>query len=302
MMHSQMNHKGVTLIELLAVIVIISILSAIAFLAVNAIISRQRTNAAHASFESSISAAKNYVIYEVLETNDTFTSADLVSHDYLDHDPFDSIVTFEVGVNGKIQIISPSDPTINGITANAAFYAEWIEIYATELYISEYVEGVENNKAIEIFNGTGETVQLSGYTLRIYFGGVTSTYTSITLTGSIDHYDVYIVASPTLYGTLVIADLSSAKLTFNGDDVVVLVHDGMMIDVIGQIGDDPGNEWGTGLASTQDNTLVRNPDVIEGDTMGTDSFLPSIEWTGYAANTYSNLGTHTANVTLNPKS
>jgi predicted extracellular nuclease len=198
-------------------------------------------------------------------------------------------------------ITNPSDPTINGITADADFYALWIELYATELFISEYVEGVGDNKAIEIFNGTGETVSLTGYTLRIYFGGATITYTTITLTGSIAHNDVYIVASPTLYGTLLIADLSSAKLTFNGDDVVVLVHDGAFLDVIGKIGEDIGEQWGTGLTSTQDNTLVRDESIIGGDSVGSDTFTPSEEWIGYAANTYGNLGSHTCNVTEAPK-
>ena len=36
----------------------------------------------------------------------------------------------------------------------------------TELFISEYVEGSSNNKALEIYNGTGATVDLAaaGYT------------------------------------------------------------------------------------------------------------------------------------------
>jgi prepilin-type N-terminal cleavage/methylation domain-containing protein len=301
-MIKKITNQGVTLIELLAVIVIIGIIATVAVLTINGLIERQRIKAAQASFEICITVANNYVFYESLETNETFTSADLVTEDYLDSDPFDEIVTFTVGENGTIMITSPSDPTINGITANAEFYALWIEVYATELFISEYVEGIGDNKAIEIFNGTGETVQLAGYTLRIYFGGSTTTFTSITLTGSIAHNDVYIVASPTLYNTLLIADLSSAKLTFNGDDVVVLVHDGIFLDVIGKIGEDIDEQWGTGFTSTQDNTLVRNEAIIVGDSDGSDTFTPSEEWIGYAGNTFGNLGTHLCNVTEEPKS
>ncbi|HPT72081.1 MAG TPA: lamin tail domain-containing protein, partial [Candidatus Cloacimonadota bacterium] len=37
---------------------------------------------------------------------------------------------------------------------------------ATDLFISEYVEGTSNQKAIEIFNGTGAPVDLSQYSLK----------------------------------------------------------------------------------------------------------------------------------------
>ncbi|HET7802457.1 MAG TPA: lamin tail domain-containing protein, partial [Humibacillus xanthopallidus] len=36
---------------------------------------------------------------------------------------------------------------------------------SSELFISEYVEGSSNNKAIEIYNGTGATVNMSAYSL-----------------------------------------------------------------------------------------------------------------------------------------
>ena len=38
---------------------------------------------------------------------------------------------------------------------------------ATELFFSEYIEGSSNNKALEIFNGTGAAVDLAA-------GGITS--------------------------------------------------------------------------------------------------------------------------------
>lgn len=42
---------------------------------------------------------------------------------------------------------------------------------AKDLIISEYVEGSSNNKAIEIYNGTGETVNLSDYSVELYLNG-----------------------------------------------------------------------------------------------------------------------------------
>ena len=68
-----------------------------------------------------------------------------------------------------------------------------------------------------------------------------------------------------------------------------------MLDVIGQIGSDPGTEWGAGLTSTADNTLRRNATVCQGDPIGTDPFDPTVEWDGFAIDTIDGLGVHTAN-------
>src|SRR5688572_17868920 len=44
---------------------------------------------------------------------------------------------------------------------------------ATDLFFSEYIEGSSNNKAIEIYNGTGAPVDLltGNYVLQVHFNG-----------------------------------------------------------------------------------------------------------------------------------
>ena len=64
---------------------------------------------------------------------------------------------------------------------------------------------------------------------------------------------------------------------------------------LGQIGFDPGSEWGTGLTSTADNTLRRVSTICAGDPNGSDPFDPSFEWEGFATDTFGGLGAHTAN-------
>src|SRR5262245_31556759 len=64
----------------------------------------------------------------------------------------------------------------------------------TELFISEYIEGTSNNKAIEIFNGTGAPVDLTGYALLMYFNGATTAGLTINLTGTVANGDVWVVA------------------------------------------------------------------------------------------------------------
>ncbi len=165
-----------------------------------------------------------------------------------------------------------------------------------ELFLSEYIEGSSNNKAVEIFNGTGASVDLSGYELRFFFNGSTSAGTSIALAGSVADGDVFVVANSSATAAILAeADLTTGSRFYNGDDAVALVRDGDIIDVIGQIGDDPGREWGSGLTSTQNNTLRRLADICGGDSDGSDAFDPALEWDGFSRDTFDDLGAHTAN-------
>ena len=167
----------------------------------------------------------------------------------------------------------------------------------TDLLISEYVEGTSNNKAIEIWNHTGAAVDLAagGYKLQLYFNGAVSPLNTIALNGVIPDNDAFVIVHSSAGAALLpLGDMSSASLNFNGDDVVVLVKGGAntTVDVFGQIGFDPGTEWGAGLQSTADNTLRRNPDVCDGDTDGSNVFDPTIQWTGFTTDTFAGLGAH----------
>src|SRR5262245_13246512 len=53
-----------------------------------------------------------------------------------------------------------------------------------ELFISEYIEGSSNNKALEIYNGTGAAIDLAaqGYNVQMYFNGSASAGLTINLT------------------------------------------------------------------------------------------------------------------------
>jgi predicted extracellular nuclease len=165
-----------------------------------------------------------------------------------------------------------------------------------ELFFSEYIEGRSNNKALEIYNGTGSAVDLAagGYDVQMYFNGSSSAGLTINLTGTVADGDVYVVAhSSAAQPILEQADQTNGAGWFNGDDAVVLRHGSAILDVIGQIGFDPGTEWGTGLTSTADNTLRRKPTVLAGDPDGSDAFDPAVEWDGFATDAFDGLGQHT---------
>ncbi len=170
----------------------------------------------------------------------------------------------------------------------------------TELFFSEYIEGSSNNKALEIYNGTGATIDLAagGYNIQMFFNGSSSAGLTINLTGSVANGDVYVIAQASAVAAILAqADQTSSAGWFNGDDAVVLRKGATIIDAIGQIGLDPGVEWGSGLTSTADNTLVRKSTVCAGDSNATDAFDPSAAWDGFALDTYGGLGAHVASCT-----
>jgi predicted extracellular nuclease len=167
---------------------------------------------------------------------------------------------------------------------------------SSDLFFSEYVEGSSNNKALEIFNDTDAPVDLAAgqYNVQMFFNGSATAGLTINLTGTVADDDVFVVAqasaSPSI---LAVADQTNGAGWFNGDDAVVLRKGTTVLDVIGQIGFDPGTEWGAGLTSTADNTLRRKPTILAGETNGADAFDPASEWDGFATDTFDGLGSHT---------
>ena len=165
----------------------------------------------------------------------------------------------------------------------------------TELFFSEYVEGTGFNKALEIFNGTGAPVDLAAgpYNVFMYFNGSTTATRNIPLVGTVANGDVHVLAPASAFAIHPVADqIDGSDTWFNGDDAVVLRKGTTIVDVIGQVGFDPGSEWGTGLTSTMDNTLRRKSSIQGGDTNQSDAFDPAAEWDGFATNTFDGLGSH----------
>ncbi|MDR6905934.1 putative extracellular nuclease [Agromyces sp. 3263] len=177
-----------------------------------------------------------------------------------------------------------------GVSATPALAAE----PATDLLISEVVEGSSNNKAFEIANPTDAAIDLSTYSVAMYFNGSATSTLSVPLTGTVAAGDVHVVVNA-LAGAplLAFSDQTVSGNWFNGDDALVLRHGDAVVDSFGQVGSDPGSEWGSGQASTQDNTLRRLASVCVGDTNTTDAFDPATQWAGFPVDTFDGLGSHT---------
>ncbi|MCY7296685.1 ExeM/NucH family extracellular endonuclease [Alteromonas sp. a30] len=163
-----------------------------------------------------------------------------------------------------------------------------------EIYISEYIEGSSNNKAIELYNPTGASIELGAgnYVLSRYSNGGTSP-SNITLSGSVAAGDVFVIANSSANATILAqADQTTGSISHNGDDAYVLTKGGVVIDSFGQVGNDPGSAWGSGSTTTANNTLRRLSSVTSGDTVIDDAFDPAQEWAGFGNDQFNDLGTY----------
>ena len=177
---------------------------------------------------------------------------------------------------------------------------------ASDLFFSEYSEGSGNNKYLEIYNGTGESVDLSSYIIRYSQNGLEVwNNTELSLNGTLLDGDVYVVAHSSANASILAeADTTESAISaFNGDDVRGLFkianNDTTLIDIIGtQTGGDPGAGWDVAGEpdATKDHTLVRKSSVSAGNTNWSTSAgttADNSEWIVYDLETWSYLGSHT---------
>lgn len=186
----------------------------------------------------------------------------------------------------------------------------------SDLFISEYVVGTGNNRALELYNPTNAAIDLSPYKVGRFRDG-SGTPMLLSLAGTIQPYSTYVIVvdkrnpngtgleAPIDAALEAVADTfvnptyvqANSPFYFNGDDAVPLIKgDGNnLLDIVGKIGEDPGTAWSdaNGTWWTTDKTLIRKPTVLKGDTDGLNDFLPEVEWDSLPENTFTELGWHT---------
>ncbi|MCK4500115.1 lamin tail domain-containing protein, partial [Candidatus Babeliales bacterium] len=182
------------------------------------------------------------------------------------------------------------------------------------LFFSEYIEGDGgNNKALEIYNGTGADVDLHNYVIRINSNGsVWTSFFDFPVGTTLANDDVYVIAhSAAITEILEVTDSivldpygggTSYVAVFNGDDVRALCKvegtDTTIIDIIGRYDQvDPGSGWDVAgvTNATQNHTLLRKQEITEGNAdwdaaAGTNT--DDSEWIVKDANYFDDLGSH----------
>lgn len=163
----------------------------------------------------------------------------------------------------------------------------------SDLFFSEYVEGTSNNKALEIYNPTAATVDLTGYSVKLYSNGATTATTTLPLTGTLAAGGSLVLVNASATAAFkVTGSLATGVTNFNGDDALTLEKSGVVIDRFGQLGTDPGTAWNGNGVTTLDATLRRKPSVKKGDNNASATFDPSLEWAAFPTDTAAGLGSH----------
>ncbi len=177
---------------------------------------------------------------------------------------------------------------------------------ATNLFFSEYIEGGSNNKALEIYNGTGHAVDLSQYSVNLAPNGQAWGTTPLTLTGTLANNDVFIIANAgSIAAILALADVTSTVTFYNGDDALGLFQGGTLIDAIGVQGTDPGIAWNVaGVTEAMLNhTIIRKPTIISPTTdwaLSAGTNADNSQWIVQPQDYIADLGMHTFNPNTGP--
>ena len=145
---------------------------------------------------------------------------------------------------------------------------------AGDLIISSYIEGSKGyDKAIEIYNGTGKDIDLSKYSLRKQTNGSGSFGTELSLKNDMHpilaNGENFLIVSGDCTNEALInraqmiapAEQEKSLMSFNGDDAIGLYHNGIQIDVIGDVDTGKGATWGVNV------TYMRKAEVTHPTTV-----------------------------------
>ncbi|MFI3328991.1 MAG: lamin tail domain-containing protein [bacterium] len=157
-----------------------------------------------------------------------------------------------------------------------------------DLLFSEYVEGAQYSKAVEIYNPLDKAVDLSKYSIGVYKDGQTLKTYDIKLEGTLESKGCYVVAyNESSQELLEKADLITEDLYFTGDDPIVLFNGTKTISTLGLISS-------LSVVYGRDTTMVK----LDADSnIGNNKYIKS-DWIEYVCDEYQYLGTTEHDITL----
>ncbi len=193
------------------------------------------------------------------------------------------------------------------------------------LFISEYVEGWSNNKALEVYNASPNPIDMAPYGLVRFRNQNQNPSNAVDLQGILMPYETYVVVidkrdstgvdfeAPVWDELQLLADTFAnpqhnggmETMYFNGNDAIMLLDldmsNGLVVhDLIGKVGDsDFPDGWGPYIDSqgetvymSANHTLIRKQTILSGLTSNPATYDLQAEFDTLPANTFDNLGIH----------
>ncbi|AZA76513.1 T9SS C-terminal target domain-containing protein [Chryseobacterium sp. G0186] len=162
------------------------------------------------------------------------------------------------------------------------------DIYSKDLFVSKYLEGSSNeNRAIEITNKTGHSVNLSDYRLSIQLQGANNSHyfpAPFEMEGIVQNNETFVILNPS--ATFPCYSKEQAKfvtaapqMTFYGYNYVELRYKSATVDALGVVGQNNSS-------TLKDVSLYRKTSISQ----PTNTFN-SNEWDAYPVDYCQNLGT-----------
>ena len=163
----------------------------------------------------------------------------------------------------------------------------------TDLFFSEYVDGSTFSKGLELYNPSAvASADLGEYTVKTFNNGSSVANHEVSLSGTLAPGEVYTIVNPSAVPELIaLADLLDDVTLFNGNDATTLERNGVVVDVLGEVGVNPGEGWPVNDITMLHNTLVRIPEVTTGSP---DWDEVDDQWVDYPENTFEFFGEHNA--------
>jgi len=182
-----------------------------------------------------------------------------------------------------------------------------------DVFFSEYVEGSSNNKSLEIYNGTGASIDLGDYRISssVNGNGYSSSY-NFTAGTTVAAGDVYVISNGSSSASILsITDLVQTSVAgFNGNDARSLEYlptgdtTWVQLDVIAGPNSPSYPDVAGVSQGTKNHTLRRKTSITTGNTdfsvsAGTDSITS--EWEVYGIDDINDLGNFGINTSTDPE-
>ena len=199
--------------------------------------------------------------------------------------------TYFVQVSAGLVVDSDTNP-------NAGIFDNYAWFFSTQqpgIFYSEYLEGSGYNKAIELYNPTDTVIDLTEFVFKRSSNGE-GWVDSLVVETVLGPGSTYVIAHSSADSVIKIrADLLSSFASHNGNDAFGIFKNDMILDVIGNPFENPGDGWNVGdvETATKDYTLLRKSGVFAGNSDWQQSFGTNgtnSEWEVYLKDYYSNLG------------